>query len=187
MPLAKAPSRATKTAPDAKTKAPPSGAKRARAKVAFPKKSTPPTGAEFAARLPAAAGKRLEMVRGFLKKQKGVTEELYYYGPKTGWAFRYLRNVQQSICSIMIHDERLLGIVAMDPASMAAVTWGELSPVAQKARKLAHGSPSLLWLDLPLDGSGAADFKVLLRGKLKALPVLPPPPPPPASGGPAAG
>src|SRR6185295_11725677 len=150
-------------------------------KIAFPRKSAAPTEAEFAARLPLAAGKRFEMVRGFLKKQRGVTEELYYYGPKTGWAFRYLRNVQQSICSIMIHDERLLGIVAMDPTSMAAVAWGDLSPVAQKARKLAHGSPSLLWLDLPLEGSGAADFKALLKGKLKALPMLPPPPPPAAA------
>jgi hypothetical protein len=155
----------------------------ARPKIAFPKKNARPTEAEFAARLPLAAGKRFEMVRGFLKKQKGVSEELYYYGPKTGWAFRYLRNVQQSICSIMIHGEKLLGIVAMEPASTAAVAWTELSPVGQKARKLAHGSPSLLWLDLPLDGSGAADFKLLLKAKLKTLPPLPPPPPgAPASG-----
>ena len=122
------------------------------------------------------------MVRSFLKKQKGVTEELYYYGPKTGWAYRYLRNVQQSICSIMIHDERLLGIVALDPASLAAIAWSELSPIAQKAKRLAHGSPSLLWLDLPLDGSGAGDFKTLLKAKLKALPLLPPPPPPAKTG-----
>jgi len=173
---------ASKTAPPAPSrgkpaKAPPAAPKRARPKVAFPKKNAPPSEAEFAARLPAAAGKRLEIVRGFLKKQKGVTEELYYYGPKTGWAFRYLRNAQQSIGSIMIHDERLLGILAMDPASMAAVAWGDVSPVAQKAKKLAHGSPTLLWLDLPLDGSGAADFKVLLKAKLRALPVVPPPPP----------
>ena len=120
-------------------------------------------------------------MRAFLKKQKGVTEELYYYGPKTGWAFRYLRNVQQSIASIMIHDERLLGVVALDPAAAAAVDWAELSPVGQKARKLAHGSPILIWLDLPLDGSGAADFKHLLKAKLGTLPMLPPPPPPRAA------
>ena len=53
----------------------------------------------------------------------------------------------------MIHDERLLGIVALDPAAQAAVDWAALSPVAQRARKLAHGSPALLWLDLPLDGT----------------------------------
>jgi len=152
-------------------------------KVAFPKKGSPPTEAEFAARLPAPTGKRFETVRGFLKKQKGVTEELFYYGPKTGWAFRYMRNVQQSICSIMIHGERLLGVVAMDPASMSAVAWGDVSPVAQKAKRQAHGSPTLLWLDLPLDGTGAADFRALLKAKLKALPVLPPPPPPPSAGG----
>jgi hypothetical protein len=30
-----------------------------------------------------------------------------------------------------------------------------------------------------LEGTGAADFRALLKAKLKALPVLPPPPPPP--------
>jgi hypothetical protein len=152
-----------------------------RSKVAFPRKNAPPTEAEFGARLPLTAGKRLEVVRGFLKKQKGVTEELYYFGPKTGWAYRYLRNIQQSICSVMIHDQRLLGIVALGPATVAAVPWGELSPIAHRARKLAHGAPSLLWLDLPLDGSGAADFKLLLKAKLKTLPPLPPPPPAPST------
>jgi hypothetical protein len=179
---------ASKTAPPGPSKgkpakAAPAAPKRARPKVAFPKKNAPPTEAEFAARLPAATGKRFEMVRGFLKKQKGVTEELFFYGPKTGWALRYLRNVRQSICAIMIHDERLLGVVAMDPASMAAVAWGDLSPVAQRAKRLAHGSPTLLWLDLPLEGTGSADFKALLKAKLKALPLLPPPPPPPGAGG----
>lgn len=151
----------------------------ARPKVAFPKKNQPPTEAEFAARLPLAIGKRFEMVRAFLKKQKGVGEELYFFGPKTGWAYRYVRDGQQSVCSLMIHHDRLLGIVALDPAALAAVDWDALSPVAQKARRLAHGSPALLWLDVPLEGSGAADFRALLKAKLKALPVLPPPPPPP--------
>ena len=126
------------------------------------------------------AGKRLELVRGFLRKQRGVTEEVYFYGPRTGWAYRYLRDGRQSIGSILIHDDRLLGIVALDPAATAAIDWAALSPVAQKARKLAHGSPSLLWIDLPLDGSGAGDFKAVVKAKLGALPRLPPPPPPPA-------
>ena len=90
-----------------------------------------------------------------------------------------MRNVQQSICSILIHDEQLLGIVALDPEASAAIEWQALSPVAQRARKSAHGSPALLWLDLPLEGSGAADFKAIIKAKLAALPVLPPPPPPP--------
>jgi hypothetical protein len=151
----------------------------AKPKVAFPKKNQPPTEAEFAARLPLAVGKRFEMVRAFLKKQKGVGEELYFYGPRTGWAFRYMRDGQQSICSLMIHQGDLLGIVALDPAALAGVDWDALSPVAQKARRLAHGSPALLWLDVPLAGTGAGDFRALLKAKLKALPVLPPPPPPP--------
>ena len=151
----------------------------AKPKVAFPKKNQSPTEAEFAARLPLAVGKRFEMVRAFLKKQKGIGEELYFFGPKTGWAFRYLRDGQQSICSLMIHQDRLLGIVALDPAALAGIDWEALSPVAQKARRLAHGSPALLWLDVALEGTGAADFRALLKAKLKALPVLPPPPPPP--------
>lgn len=151
----------------------------AKPKVAFPKKNQPPTEAEFAARLPLATGKRFEMVRAFLKKQKSVGEELYYYGPKTGWAYRYMRDGQQSVCSLMIHQEQLLGIVALDPGALAGVDWAALSPVAQKARRLAHGSPARLWLDVPLEGTGAADFRALLKAKLKALPILPPPPPPP--------
>jgi hypothetical protein len=152
---------------------------RSRTKVAFGKKNQPPTEAEFAARLPLAVGKRFEAVRGFLKKQKGISEDLYFYGPKTGWAYRYLRNGPQSVCSLMIHQDQLLGIVALDPAAMAGVDWAELSPVAQKAKRLAHGSPALLWIDVPLEGTGAADFRALLKAKLKTLPVLPPPPPPP--------
>jgi hypothetical protein len=181
MPKAKKALKKTKKAsPEKPAAAKPAAAKPARrAKVAFPKKNQPPSETEFAARLPMPAGKRFEMVRGFLKKQKGVTEELYFYGPKTGWAFRYLRGSQQSVCSVMIHDERLLGIVALDPPAMAGIDWGALSAVAQKAKRLAHGSPALLWIDVPLDGSGAADFRALLKAKLKALPILPPPPPPP--------
>ena len=165
---------AEKAPPRAAAKAPPKVAR-----VAFPKKNQPPSEAEFAARLPLAIGKRFETVREFLKKQKGVSEELYYYGPKTGWAYRYLRNANQSVCSLMIHQGALLGIVALDPAAMAGVDWGSLSPVAQQAKRLAHGSPALLWIDVPLEGAGAADFRALLKAKLKALPVLPPPPPPP--------
>ncbi|MEA2695780.1 MAG: hypothetical protein QOI66_51 [Myxococcales bacterium] len=153
------------------------------AKVAFPKKNQAPSETEFAARLPMAAGKRFEMVRAFLKKQKGVAEELFFYGPKTGWAYRYVRDGQQSVCSMMIHQDRLLGIVALDPAAMAGVDWPALSPVAQKAKRLAHGSPVLQWIDVPLEGTGAADFRALLKAKLKALPIMPPPTPPARASG----
>jgi hypothetical protein len=163
----------------AKAVAPEKPETRARPKVAFGKKNQPPTEAEFAARLPLAVGKRFEAVRGFLKKQKGISEDLYFYGPKTGWAYRYLRNGPQSVCSLMIHQDQLLGIVALDPVAMAGVDWAALSPVAQKAKRLAHGSPALLWIDVPLEGTGAGDFRALLKAKLKTLPVLPPPPPPP--------
>jgi hypothetical protein len=119
------------------------------------------------------------MLRAFLKKQKGVAEDLYFFGPKTGWAYRYLRDAQQSVASILIHDEQLLGVVALDPAATAAVDWDALSPMGQKARRRAHGSPALLWIDLPLDGTGASDFKAVVKAKLGALPRVPPPPPPP--------
>ena len=144
-------------------------------KPAFAKKAQPPTEAEFMARLPLALGKRFESVRGLLRKQDGVTEELYYYGPKTGWAWRYLRGAQ-SLCSVAIHDGRLVGIVALDASAQRAIGWDALSPAGQKARKRAHGTPALLWLDIPFDGTGAADFKSILKAKLR---TLPPPPPAP--------
>jgi hypothetical protein len=152
--MASRPSRKTPKKPNRPAKTPP---------------RTPPSEAELLARLPLAVGKRFESVRGLLKKQKGVTEELYYYGPKTGWAWRYLRGAQ-SLCSVTIHDWGLVGIVALDPAAQRAVAWDSLSPAGQKARKMAHGTPSLLWLDLPLEAAGAADFKTIVRAKLKTLP-----------------
>jgi hypothetical protein len=139
------------------------------AKPAFAKKAQPPTEAEFIARLPLPVGKRFESMRGLLRKQEAISEELYYYGPKTGWAWRYLRGTQ-SLCSVMIHDGNLVGIVALDAAAQRAVAWKDLSPVGQKARKRAHGTPALLWLDLPFDGTGAGDFKTILKAKLRTLP-----------------
>jgi hypothetical protein len=136
--------------------------------VAFPKKNQPPTAAAFAARLPLSLGKRFDLVRSFLLKQKGVTEDAYYYGPKTGWALRYLAD-GRPLCSLHIHDERPLGIVSLDPVASAALDWKGLSPIGQRARRQAHGSPSLLWLDVPLEASGAADLKAILRAKLAAL------------------
>jgi hypothetical protein len=136
----------------------------------FAKKNQPPTEAEFSARLPLALGKRLDGVRDFLKKQPGVSEDLYYYGPKTGWAYRYVRG-PQSVCSIVIHDERLMGIVALDPAAQTAIVWEGLSPTGQKARKTAHGSPALLWIDVPFEGAGAKDFQAMLKAKLRTLPA----------------
>jgi hypothetical protein len=137
---------------------------RAAPKVAFPKKAQPPTHAEFAARLPAPIGKRFEVLRTFLGKQ-GAAEDFYYYGPRTGWGYRYLK-ADQSLCSIVLSAGRLVGIVALDGGAQAAIGWDGLSDVARRARKLAHGTPALLWLDVPLDGTGATDFKALLKAKL---------------------
>ena len=188
-----------------------SGKAPARARVPFPKKNQPPSEAEFVARLPLATGKKFENVRAFLKKQAGVTEDLYFYGPKTGWAYRYQHGAS-SLGTIMIHDDRLVGIVALDAAALGEVDFTALSDVGERARRLAHGSPSLSWLDLPLDGPGASDFKVLLKAKLRTLPqpepapdnspaeaqhpqqpsggvsvASPPPPPPPPSSAPGRG
>jgi hypothetical protein len=49
------------------------------------------------------------------------------------------------------------------------VDWQGLSPVGQRAQKAAHGSPSQLWLDIPLAGTGAADFKMIVRAKLATM------------------
>ena len=108
-------------------------------KVAFPKKAQPPTHAEFAARLPAPVGKRFEAVRAYLKKQE-IAEDFYYYGPRTGWAYRYLAG-ENSLCSIMILKGRLVGIIALDAPAQAKVSWATLSDVAKRARKVAHGTP----------------------------------------------
>jgi hypothetical protein len=140
------------------------GKPRPPARVAFPKKAHPPTDTEFAARLPAAVGKRFEAVRAFLDKQ-GAGEEIFYYGPRTGWAYRYLAG-EKSLCSIVIQSGRLVGIVALDAAAQAEVAWDTLSDIARRARRVAHGTPALLWLDVPLDGPGATDFKALLKAKL---------------------
>jgi len=136
--------------------------------VAFPKKNQPPSPAAFAARLPLSLGKRLEMARTFLLKQKGVREDLYYYGPKTGWALRYLLR-EQPLCSLVLHEESPMGIVSLDAAATDTVDWKALSNVARTARKNAHGSPAMQWLDIPLAGTGAADFKAILRVKLATL------------------
>jgi hypothetical protein len=138
-------------------------------RVPFPNKNQAPGETEFVARLPLATGKKLEVVRAFLKKQKGVAEDLYFYGPKTGWAFRYLRGAH-SLATVMIHDDRLMGIVSLDAAALAQIDFPSLSDVAARARRMAHGSPALLWLDIPLGDSGASDFKALLKAKLKAMP-----------------
>src|ERR1022692_304732 len=132
--------------------------------TARPRPTKPAPRAEFGARLPAAVGKRFEALRALLKKHAAV-EDFYYYGPRTGWAYRYERGTQ-SLCSIVILQGRLVGIVALDAAAQAKIAWETLSDVTRTARKVAHGTPALLWLDIPLDGPGATDFKSLLKAKL---------------------
>jgi len=137
-------------------------------RVAFPKKQQPPTAAAFAARLPLSLGKRFEMARSFLLRQKDIKEDVYFYGPKTGWALRYLSG-EQPLCSLLLHGDVPVGIVSLGATAAATVDWKSLSPVGQLAHKHAHGSPSMLWLDVPLAGTGAADFKAILRVKLATL------------------
>jgi hypothetical protein len=137
-------------------------------RIAFPKKNQPPTVAQFAALLPLPVGKRFESVRSFLGKQKDVTEDVYFYGPKSGWGLRYLAG-GRPVCTLFVHGDRPLGIVSLDAAASDGVDWKALSEVGQKARRAAHGSPALLWVDVVLDGSGASDFKVLIKAKIEAL------------------
>jgi len=154
-----------KTKPSTKTLPPAAGKP---PKVAFPKKNQPPTAAAFAARLPLTLGKRFEMARSYLLRQKDVREDVYFYGPKTGWALRYLLG-EQPLCSLLLHEDSPVGIVALSAPAAAAVDWKSLSAVGQLAHKHAHGSPSMLWLDVPLAGNGAADLKSILRVKLATL------------------
>jgi len=89
------------------------------AKVAFPKKNQPPTAASFAARLPIALGKRFEMARSFLLRQEDIKEDVYFYGPKTGWALRYLVR-EQPLCALLLHGDMPVGIVSLPAAAAAA-------------------------------------------------------------------
>jgi hypothetical protein len=148
-----------KTSPAAASKPP---------KVAFAKRDQPPAAAAFAARLPLTLGKRFEMARSFLLRQKDVKEDVYFYGTKTGWALRYLVG-DYPLCVLLLYRDMPVGIVSLSAEVAAAVDWKGLSPVGQLARKRAHGSPSLLWLDVPLVGHGAADFKAILRAKLAGI------------------
>lgn len=138
-------------------------------RVAFPKKNQAPTAAAFAARLPLTLGKRFEMVRSYLLRQKDIREDVYFYGPKTGWALRYLV-AEQPLCSLLLYDDAPVGIIALPAAAIATIDWKSLSPVGQLAHKHAHGSPSMLWLDVPLAGTGAADLKAIVRAKMAAVP-----------------
>jgi hypothetical protein len=74
-------------------------------RIAFPKKNQPPTVAQFAALLPLPVGKRFEGVRTFLGKQRDVTEDVYFYGPKSGWGLRYLAG-GRPVCSLFVHGDR---------------------------------------------------------------------------------
>ena len=60
---------------------------------------------------------------------------------------------------------RLIGVRCSELADRL-VEGVAFSEVARRARKVAHGTPALLWLDVPLDGTGATDFKTLLKAKL---------------------
>jgi len=168
-----------RTPPDKKTPARPSKAQPAPAaprpvrapqppRVAFPKKNQQPTPAAFTARLPLALGKRFEAARSFLLKQRDVVEDVYFYGPSTGWALRYQCG-GKPLCSLLLHSDWPVAIVSLEAAASAAVDWQALSPIGQRAQKTAHGSPSRLWLDVPLAGTGAADFKTVIRAKLTTM------------------
>jgi hypothetical protein len=137
-------------------------------RVAFPKKNQQPTPAAFTARLPLSLGKRFEAARMFLLKQKDIAEDVYFYGPSTGWALRY-QYAGKPLCALLLHSGLPVAIISLDAGASAAVDWQALSPVGQRAQKTAHGSPSLLWLDVPLAGTGAADLKQIIRAKLATM------------------
>jgi hypothetical protein len=154
--------------PAAKPQAVKPEAKPRKPQPAFPKKNAPPTAAAFAARLPLALGKRFDLVRNALLGQEGMKEDVFFYGPESGWAIRYQLE-GRPLCSLHIYDERPIGIISLEPDAIAGVDWKGLSPAGRTARKQAHGSPSLLWLDVDLEGTGAADFRAILRAKLATL------------------
>ena len=73
------------------------------------------------------------------------------------------------LCTLLIHGGVPMGIVSLDGPTSESVEWKALSDVGQRAHRAAHGSPSLIWLDVPLDGTGSNDFKTLVKAKVTTL------------------
>ena len=137
-------------------------------KVAFPRRNQPPTPPAFAAQLPVPLGKRFEAVRSFLGKQRDVTEDVFFYGPRSGWGLRYM-SAGRALCTLLVHGGHPIGIVSLDGATSGKIDWKALSDVGQRAHRAAHGSPAQLWLDVPLEATGASDFKTLVKAKVAAM------------------
>ena len=107
------------------------------------------------------------MLRAFLKKQ-GAAEDFFYYGPRTGWGYRHMKDETVALLDRACRPASSSASSRSTAPAQAKIAWNDLSDVGRRARKLAHGTPALLWLDVPLDGTGANDFKALLKAKLGA-------------------
>ena len=65
--------------------------------------------------------------------------------------------------------------MALVPAATAAVDCGRhCRPWARKPGGWRTEAQRCFRMDLPLDGTGAADFKAVVKAKLGALPRVPP-------------
>ena len=62
-----------------------------------------------------------------------VREDVYFYGPRTGWALRYLMG-EQPLCSLLLHGDAPVGIVALSAGATAAVDWKTMSPPVSTAK-----------------------------------------------------
>lgn len=136
-----------------------------KARPAFPSKRQPPQPETYAASLPPADARRLEAIRVWLTKQKGVSEALFYYGPSSGWGLRYLLE-RVPLCALFVMGQRPVAVVHLDATADAEVDWESLSESAREARQVAEGGAAQIWLDLPLTSKGQADLRTLVKARL---------------------
>lgn len=140
----------------------------AKLRAAFGSRKQPPQREEFAAKLEPAAAKRFESTRAWLTKQRGVVEDLHFYGATAGWGLRYTA-FGHPVCALFIAGENALAVASLDAASDEAVEWEELSEATRSSRQLAQGNAAHMWVDVPLDAKGHIDLRTVVKARLATL------------------
>ena len=143
------------------------GGAAAKPRPAFASKTQPPSADEFGRALDPAEGKRFEGTRSFLSRQKGVEEDVFFYGPQTGWGLRY-RDRGAPLCALLVSGQKPFAVVAMTKSVADEIEWSELADATQRAKLEADGTQpgEHFWLDLHLDAKGHNDLRVLVKARL---------------------
>ncbi len=155
---------------DAKDIAPASaGAAKLRMRPAFATKKQPPSADDLLTALEPADSKRLESTRSFLQRHKGVTEDVFFYGPQAGWGLRYLVE-GAPLCALLVCGQKPFAVVALPAESRGRVDWAEVSAATQAAKQEAEikadPSSGAAWIDLLLNAKGQSDLRLLVKARL---------------------